>query len=148
MSTRRDLMGASVGAGALAAFLCTCLWGAVRARADDAPAVPVAPQLPGPEEEAPDDARITQLEERIEELSERLKQAEDQRARTVSPLSINGYADIGFFVPIGNHGIGWVRDVGNVQFPQYSSYSWTFLGDILSTAVNSRGEVANLGDAP
>jgi len=141
-------MGASIGAGALAAFLCTSLAGAVRARADDAPAVPLAPPLPGADEEVPDDARITQLEERIEELSELLKQAEDQRARAVSPLSINGYADIGFFVPIGNHGIGWVRDVGNTQFPQYSGYSWTFLGDILSTAVNSRGEVANVGDAP
>jgi len=88
------------------------------------------------------------LEQRIDELSERLRAAEDQRAHTVSPLSINGYADIGFFVPIGNHGIGWVRDVGNAQFPAYSGYAWTFLGDILSTAINSRGEVANLGDAP
>jgi len=34
------------------------------------------------------------------------------------------------------------------QFPQYAGYSWVFLGDILATAVNSRGEVADLGDAP
>ena len=34
------------------------------------------------------------------------------------------------------------------QFPQYSNYSWTFLGDILATAINTRGEVADLGDAP
>src|SRR4029078_2076249 len=33
-------------------------------------------------------------------------------------------------------------------FPQYSNYAWTFLGDILGTPVNSRGEVASLGNAP
>src|SRR5581483_3799037 len=135
----------------LVAWASVALSAPASARTDDGPA-PVAPTLPAVEDEARgpsgDDARVTELEERLEELSERLKQAEDQRAKAVSPLSINGYADIGFFVPIGNHGVGWVRDVGNRQFPQYSGYSWTFLGDILSTAVISRGEVASLGDAP
>jgi len=63
-------------------------------------------------------------------------------------MSWNGYVDFGFFVPFGNRGAGWVRDAGNVQFPQFSNYSWTFLGDILATAINTRGEVADLGDAP
>jgi len=148
MSLRFGSVNNALGAGAVAAFLWLSLAAQRPARADDAPVPPLAPPLPGAEDEPADDARVTQLEQRIDELSERLRAAEDQRAHTVSPLSINGYADIGFFVPIGNHGIGWVRDVGNAQFPAYSGYAWTFLGDILSTAINSRGEVANLGDAP
>ncbi len=45
-------------------------------------------------------------------------------------------------------GSGIVRDNGNAMFPQYAGqYGWVFLGDILATAVNTRGEVADLGDA-
>ena len=59
---------------------------------------------------------------------------------------VGGYIDLGFFVPEGN-GSGIIRDQGNLIFPQYAGkYGWVFLGDILSTAVNSRGEVADLGD--
>jgi hypothetical protein len=113
-----------------------------------------APSLPdsGGDEAAPESAggdRVQTLEERLNELNERIRESEEARAKAVSPLSWNGYVDFGFFVPLGNRGVGWVRDSGaDRQFPQYSSYSWTFLGDILSTAVNSRGEVADLGDAP
>jgi hypothetical protein len=106
-----------------------------------------APSLPSVEEEPPQDTRMALLEEQVSELKEKMRQAEEERRRSVSPLSINGYADVGFFVPFGG-GVGWVRDVGNVQFPEYNQYAWTFLGDILATAVNSRGEVADLGDAP
>jgi hypothetical protein len=64
-------------------------------------------------------------------------------------VTIGGYIDFGFFAPQGD-GSGIIRDQGNVLFPQYampgSRYGWVFLGDILSTAVNSRGEVADLGD--
>ena len=60
---------------------------------------------------------------------------------------VGGYIDLGFFATEGN-GSGIVRDQGNMYFPQYAGrYGWVFLGDILSTAVNSRGEVADLGDA-
>ena len=51
-------------------------------------------------------------------------------------------------MPRGNGGAGWVRDAGNVQFPEYSNFAWTFLGDILATTVNTRGEVADLGEGP
>jgi hypothetical protein len=108
-----------------------------------------APSLPEPggagEAEAP---QALTAEEQIDELREQLKRSEDARRKEVSRLSINGYADLGFFAPIGNHGVGWVKDVGNMAFPDYAKYSWTFLGDILATAINSRGEVADLGDAP
>jgi len=109
-----------------------------------------APSLPdsGGDEAAPAPDRMQTLEERINELGERLRESEDAAQKRVSPLSWNGYVDFGFFVPIGNDGVGWVRDVGNVSFPQYANYSWVFLGDILYTAINSRGEVADLGDAP
>src|SRR5205814_8299043 len=86
------------------------------------------------------------VEQEIAELRERLKESEESHGR--SHLTVRGYADLGFFVPRGNGGAGWVRDAGHTQFPQYSSYAWTFLGDILATTINSRGEVADLGEAP
>ena len=121
---------------------------------------PNAPSLPGlsPSEEMPDDAaalaaptddqRSALLEGEVAELRQRLEQLEDQRARDVSPLSVSGYVDLGFFAPIGNNGVGWVRDVANRQFPEYEGYAWTFVGDILGSPINSRGEAADLGDPP
>jgi hypothetical protein len=68
--------------------------------------------------------------------------------RVSSPtVAVSGYLDFGFFVPQGD-GSGYLQDVGHQAYPQYSSYGWVFLGDILSPAVNSRGEVADLGNAP
>jgi hypothetical protein len=113
-----------------------------------APSIPAAPDLPGAEDDVAED-RVVRLEERVHDLQERLKQAEEQqRANSTSRLSIHGYADFGFFAPNGNHGVGFVEDSGNRQFPNLSGYSWTFLGDILATAVNTRGEVASLGTPP
>jgi hypothetical protein len=113
-----------------------------------APAAPGAPNLPGAEEDANDD-RVSHLEEQLRELTERLKASEEQqRSNSTSRLSIHGYVDFGFFAPNGNHGEGTIEDIGNRQFPSLSGYSWTFLGDILATAVNSRGEVASLGNPP
>ncbi len=65
------------------------------------------------------------------------------------PFVLGGYADIGFFVPSGN-GAGWVQDTGAKRaFPgEADRFGWVFLGDILAPAINSRGEVADLGDAP
>ena len=109
-----------------------------------------APSLPdsASDEAPPTQDRVQTLEERITELGDRIREAEEARQKAVSPLSWNGYVDFGYFVPLGNRGVGWIRDAGNVQFPQYAGYSWTFLGDILGTAINTRGEVADLGDAP
>ena len=114
-----------------------------------------APSLPEAASEEPATAagtdRMQTLEERLGELNERLRESEEARQKSVSPLSWNGYVDFGYFVPLGNNGVGWIRDDGPMdqrQFPQYFNYSWTFLGDILGTAINTRGEVADLGDAP
>src|SRR5438552_14395491 len=99
-----------------------------------------APSLPGPTDS--EDPRYDDLQQQFAELTARLKQSEEERTKSVSRLSIHGYVDFGFFAPIGNRGVGFIEDVGNMQTPQYSQYSWTFLGDILATAVNTRGEFA------
>lgn len=110
------------------------------------PALPEpAPEAENPEEQAAPTPE--EIAEKFREMEERLRVLE-QANLDGSPLAIHGYVDFGVFVPNGNAGIGWIRDVGNAQFPQYSNYSWTFLGDILATTINSRGEVADVGDAP
>ena len=65
-----------------------------------------------------------------------------------APVTVGGYLDIGYFVPGGNNGAGYVEDFGHTRFPAYGGFGWVFLGDILAPAVNSRGEVADLGTAP
>ena len=112
----------------------------------------LAPSLPGPEESAPADP-VEDLQQQIDELRQQLRTKEEEQLRNAPRLFINGYLDFGFFAPLGNDGVGWYRDFGNQQFPQYADgispdYAWTFLGDILSTPVNTRGEPADLGDAP
>jgi hypothetical protein len=105
---------------------------------------PSLPSLDTPSEPTP----IEDLQEQIEELRQRLRQKEAEALQNAPRLTINGYVDFGYFMTFGNKGIGWVRDFGNSQFPAASKYAWTFVGDILSTAVNTRGEPADLGDAP
>jgi hypothetical protein len=111
---------------------------------------PEAPSLPEASDDTapPEPDQFQTMEQEIAELKERMAQSEQERLKSVSALSFNGYVDFGYFAPIGNGGVGWIRDAGNVTFPQYANYSWVFLGDILATAVNSRGEVASLGNAP
>jgi hypothetical protein len=62
----------------------------------------------------------------------------------------SGAIDFGFFIPMGNHGAGWIEDLGDHRaFPaEANRWGWVFLGDIFSPAVNSRGEPADLGNAP
>ena len=64
-------------------------------------------------------------------------------------MSAIGYIDFGFFGASGN-GVGIVQDSGPAAarvFPQYADRNgWVFYGDILSPAINTRGEVADLGD--
>ncbi|HVT07347.1 MAG TPA: hypothetical protein VHO67_07805 [Polyangia bacterium] len=110
---------------------------------------PQAPSLP----EASEDGTAPELpdevtpDDRIAELTERIQRDEEERHKAPA-LTWNGYVDFGYFAPIGNGGAGWIRDNANVAFPQYSQYSWVFLGDILGTPVNTRGEVASLGNTP
>ncbi len=115
-----------------------------------------APSLPDSSagDEAPPEPldRMQVLEERITELNDHIRRSEE--ARQVAPaLTWNGYVDFGFYVPdpftgAGNGGVGWVRDDAHAQFPKFSNFAWVFLGDILGTPVNTRGEVPDLGAAP
>ncbi|HMF39742.1 MAG TPA: hypothetical protein VKQ32_03550 [Polyangia bacterium] len=145
-----------------------------RAQYDGAP--PVAPLIasppaagagtPPPLPSAPPPADDTAADEEGADAAEQGATAEDERyqeleeqvrlLRTVvngrKPMfTLGGYADVGFFATQGD-GSGFIQDVGPPAmryFPQYASqYGWVFLGDILSTAINSRGEPADLGNPP
>ena len=84
---------------------------------------------------------------RLRELENRLDQTRELMAKQRPMVSVGGYVDFGFFVPQGN-GSGITRDNGNELFPQYEGqYGWVFLGDLLAPTVNTRGEVADLGQA-
>jgi hypothetical protein len=76
-----------------------------------------------------------------------IRQNEQLATNARQVLTFGGYVDLGFFAPQGN-GAGYVQDYGHATFPEYGGYGWVFLGDILAPAVNARGEVADLGDAP
>jgi hypothetical protein len=113
------------------------------------------PSLPSRDAPASELNPVEDLRQQLDELRQEQRRKEEAQRRNASRLTVNGYADIGFFAPLGNGGAGWVQDLGNVQFPQYGGagcvencFAWTFLGDILATAVNSRGEAADLGNAP
>jgi hypothetical protein len=133
----------------LAVTFCLASLGASVARAAepaDDPDAPSLPSAPVPQEAPPSEQEL--LQQQITELRDRLRTSEDAALNHKSPLTLSGYVDIGFFMPNGNGGAGWVRDAGNQQFPEYKNYAWTFLGDVLATTVNSRGEVADLGESP
>jgi len=82
-------------------------------------------------------------------LEAQIRQNEQVAANSRQNLLWEGYIDFGFFVPQGN-GAGYVQDYGHaiLNRPPYTNYSWVFLGDILAPTVNSRGDVADLGNAP
>ncbi|HEX2687396.1 MAG TPA: hypothetical protein VHN14_12305 [Kofleriaceae bacterium] len=132
-------------------------FGVEHASAQPAPAAappPTPPAEPSPAEPAADredapphevDAN-PELSRRIDDLEAKLKQAEASR-RMRSPIKLSGYGDLGLFATQGD-GSGFRRDAGHMLFPDRSQYAWVFYGDILAPQVNSRGEVADLGQAP
>jgi len=109
-----------------------------------------APNLAASDDTAdtPAEAQEAQIDPfaKIAELEARLDQQQSVIVGRQPRVIVGGYIDLGFFAPQGN-GSGILRDQGNLYFPQYAHYGWVFLGDILSPAVNTRGEVADLGDA-
>jgi len=144
---RRWKCGTAPAAAALATWV-AALGGS---SAQAAPAAEEQGPAPSPEPNlaAPDDSAETQIDPfaKIAELEARLDQQQSVIVGRQPRVIVGGYLDLGFFAAQGN-GSGIVRDQGNVLFPQYAGrYGWVFLGDILSPAVNTRGEVADLGDA-
>jgi hypothetical protein len=122
---------------------------------------PVAP-LPAAEEgmtageEEPADAEEPAdepdtLADRQTALEEEVRQLRGLVAGRAPGYTLSAYADLGFFAAQGN-GAGVIQDVGPASaryFPQYADrYGWVFLGDLLAPAINSRGDVADLGNLP
>jgi hypothetical protein len=101
--------------------------------------------------------RMRVLEERLQKVEEELELARDDRTfleeklAALAPVSgkIGGYLDLGFFATTGN-GAGTRSDLVGNHFPEFVGVvpgSWVFYGDPLSTAINSRGDVADTGDS-
>jgi hypothetical protein len=97
------------------------------------------------------------LVERMQRLEDELAQLKEDNAvleRRVHDNGLlaarfSGYLDVGFFGTTGN-GAGTRTDLGHARFPEYAGRvpdSWVFMGDPLSTAVNSRGEPADTGES-
>jgi hypothetical protein len=105
-----------------------------------------AAQPPPAEEGPPALDENTPLDEDL--FNARIRQTEELVRQSRPSVVLSGYVDFGFFAPTGN-GAGYVQDYGHLVYPEYRDrFGWVFLGDILAPAVNSRGEVADLGDAP
>lgn len=100
----------------------------------------------GEEPATSSEERLLLLESRFDELEAQFQEMKREREAERLSWSFSGYVDFGFFVPSGD-GAGVVQDVGNRALPRFGE-RWVFLGDLLSTAVNSRGEVADLGNLP
>lgn len=93
-------------------------------------------------------ARVAALEEALAEqklATDRLTQQAE--AQSAVQVVFSGYIDVGFFA-VGGNGSGVRKDYGR-QVPGTSDIlsSWVLIGDPLSTTINSRGDVADLGDS-
>jgi len=125
------------------------------------PGAPPSPEAPPPSPAAAADADAGDADpaaagqaladEHYEELKEEVRQLRGVVAGRKPATTLTGYADVGFFVPQGD-GSGYVQDLGAPDaraFPEYASrYGWVFMGDLLATPINTRGEPADLGNPP
>jgi hypothetical protein len=133
--------GATIGAALLLAHVAA----PTRAVAAPPSAAAPPPAVAPPEDAAAVEAPPTDPIGAIKDLEAQLEQTRSLVLGRQPRVVLGGYIDLGFFVPQGD-GSGIVRDAGNVYLPQYAGqYGWVFMGDLLSPAVNSRGEVADLG---
>jgi hypothetical protein len=127
---------------------------------------PVAPQATAAQLEADKAAReaalaemasrLDDLAEENEELRERVEFLEDdlsyldERVHDEMRLEthVGGYVDVGAFFVSGN-GSGLRLDRNHAAYPEfdYVPDTWAFLGDPLSTMVNSRGDPASTWDS-
>jgi hypothetical protein len=130
----------------------------------EAPTQPPATTAPHDVAAPQRDAEAERVNQRLKELEEKNRQLQDELSRLkeeaaftqsrvdqLMPLSgrVSGYVDFGFFYVQGN-GSGIRTDAGNTRFPEYEGRlpgSWVFMGDPLSTAVNARGEPADVSES-
>lgn len=96
----------------------------------------------------PTQAAIVALQEKVEKMQaeiDALDEKHDWLVRTSVKLS--GYLDFGFFWVQGN-GSGVRKDFGGtLGYRGEVLDTWVLGGDPLSTAINSRGDVADVGDS-
>jgi hypothetical protein len=109
-----------------------------------------APTAPTPEELA---ARIDELEDAQQKLEAQQRRNAGLRdqVKSLLPLTrfITVFADVGAFV-VGGDGAGIRSDLDHVYYPQFRNLvpgQWVFMGDPLSTAINSLGEPADSSDS-
>jgi Putative beta-barrel porin-2, OmpL-like. bbp2 len=114
-------------------------------------AAPVHADEPAP---AAADAQLLERMQRLEDELALLREDNAVLEHKVAGAQLlsarfSGYLDVGLFATTGN-GAGTRSDIGNVYFPRYAGIvpgSWVFMGDPLSTAVNSRGDPADTGES-
>ena len=129
------------------------------ARAQEPPPPPPTPPAPAsaPTTSPDIERRLEKLEKENRQLREEVDdlradhEVTKEHVQTLMPLTtkISGYLDFGFFYVRGD-GTGIRNDVGYRHFPEYRGIdpeSWVFMGDPLSTAINSRGDPAETGES-
>jgi len=92
-------------------------------------------------------ARLEERLDALEQQQQEQKIAHDGLLRLSGRLG--GYLDVGFFY-VGGDGSGIRPDTGHTVFPEFEDVvpdSWVFMGDPLSTQINSRGDPAETGDS-
>ncbi|HEY6179775.1 MAG TPA: hypothetical protein VIX73_35215 [Kofleriaceae bacterium] len=119
---------------------------AVAASAQPAPAAPQPAASDTDDGDETTDAEAAALASKVQELEDKIA-ALQQNQRPQFPIKVTGYGDIGMFATQGD-GSGFRRDIGHNMFPTHSDVGWVFYGDLLATQINSRGDVADLGQAP
>ncbi len=131
-------------------YLACSLLFAGPALAQSAPAEPEPEATEEASEEATEevdlDAKTAELESKLADVEQQLRTSENSR-KSRFPIKIGGYGDVGFFATQGD-GSGTRRDVAHMMFPEHQNIGWVFYGDLLATQINSRGDVADLGELP
>ena len=115
----------------------------------EAPAPEVEPPAEASEPEEPEidlEAKAAELDDKLQQLETKLSVAE-QNKQSKFPIRLSGYGDIGAFATQGD-GSGLRRDAAHMMFPEHADIGWVFYGDLLATSINSRGDVADLGEVP
>jgi len=110
----------------------------------------VAPAAPSPEELA---ARLEEQDRRVRKLEADARVTDSfrkdvGRMRWLSRF-LTVFVDVGGFA-VGGDGSGIRSDLGHVYYPKYAGRiagQWVFMGDPLSTTINSLGEPADTSDS-
>ncbi|HEY5946404.1 MAG TPA: hypothetical protein VIV40_12965 [Kofleriaceae bacterium] len=107
------------------------------------PAVATPVAAPTPDELAAQIDELTQKQRELES-AQRKDASTREQVKSLLPLNrfINVFVDVGAFA-VGGDGSGIRPDIGHVYYPEYMGKiagQWVFMGDPLSTAINSLGE--------